>query len=222
MEYSFSNKIRDVDTLYDDDDEPNERLTDFRVFKNSEKYNISDVWDDKEKPLYNQKMGYAFIDKNYNLTDDMTKAVRFVGIVGGLEATPLLEKSYSSITYNSLHNKRVVISGIQLEIPMKWIEKDLPDDGKGRSSILKIKFDKARNTVTYYTHIDSKHLEFSDSNYKKKDKFFDLGRYHICKDERNNDRCVLKVNNFIIYPFSTHSDILHNKKTTRKKSHLHT
>ena len=212
------------DNQYNNESYPDERLTDFQIFKNSEKYNISDVWDNKEKPLYDQKMGYAFVDKEYNLTDDMEKAVRFVGIVGTLKANPLLEKSYSSITFNALHNKRIVISGIQLDIPMRWIIKDIPPDGRDHSSILKLKYNNRKKSVTYYNHIDKDMFDFSESNSNKsmENRFFDLGRYHIYKDKKGNSRCYLKVNDFIIHPFGTFSKVIHKNDQSQKKSHLHT
>ena len=161
------------------------RLTDFKIYNNSEIYNIHDVLDDKIKPLHQQKMGYAFIDKEYNLTDDMKKAERFIGIVGDLKANPMLEKSYSSITINALHNKRIVTSGIKLDIPIKWLKEDIGYDGRDISPILKLKYSIDDDKVTYFC--DSNHSDFSPSNSKIKSldesnaKFFDLGRYYILK-----------------------------------------
>lgn len=234
---SINSDLSDFTSDSDDNSQENypslqsgsDRLTDFKIFKNSEKYNITDVLDNKKSPLHAQKMGYAFIDKDYNLTDDLNQAVRFIGIVGALEANPMLEKSYTDITINALHNKRIVVSGIQLDIPMYWINKDIPYDGKQHSSILKLRYDKNNSNITYYSDLDLDRPEFSNSNFEKselesevEDKFFDLGRYHIYKDKKGIKRCYLKVNNFITYPFCTFSNLIHKNDECRKKAHLRT
>lgn len=202
------------------------RLTDFKIYKDSEIYNINEVLDNKIKPLHDQKMGYAFIDKDYNLTDDMKKAERFIGIVGVLTANPILEQSYSSITLNAKHNKRIVTSGIKLDIPIKWLKTDIGYDGRDISSILKLRYSVDEDKLTYFCDCD--HPTLSNSNSKPRElddlnvKYFDLGRYYISKDIKGNSQCCLKINNFNIYPFDTYSPVIHKNEKKAKIAHLHT